>query len=546
MEKKYKSAIGYLRVSTVDQANGTSLESQKDSIKNFCISKEIILLDIYVDTFSARNFKRPEFEKAYKFTKDNKGEIDLFLTRKTDRFTRDAKTGLGAFDEIAALNVEVNFVEEWINDIYSAQGRMILTLKMTFAEYERASINERTRLGERMSMKEGRYIKTPPNGYSRGKLPNGKSFIIPNNKALLVKELFEDYSTGLFTQMDLVKRYNLKGLKISKTSISRILENNLYTGYIDLKKHSIAPYTLIKGLHQEIISKELFYKAQEVKNGKNRMIKKIRPKNSDFPLSGFMKCACCGNSMYGSKSNNGKNKKITREYSFYRCSKNCKEQSYKPELVHDELLKKLASIKPSKEIMELFKQILIDEYYETLSQKRSLSESIDYKITQIENQQLQLVEKYTIGKIEEVFYEKIMENKKLELMNLKLEKYKYGDYQTDLDKYLVFGLTVLSNLDNFYKNASVDVKTQLLGSYFTDKLIFEKNKFRTLPFNEVILLLCKYNKGLEDLKKETGDDFSINSRLVLGTGLEPVRPLQSLDFKSSVSTNFTTQAVNRT
>ena len=33
------------------------------------------------------------------------------------------------------------------------------------------------------------------------------------------------------------------------------------------------------------------------------------------------------------------------------------------------------------------------------------------------------------------------------------------------------------------------------------------------------------------------------SFLVLGTGLEPVRPLQSLDFKSSVSTNFTTQAV---
>jgi hypothetical protein len=29
---------------------------------------------------------------------------------------------------------------------------------------------------------------------------------------------------------------------------------------------------------------------------------------------------------------------------------------------------------------------------------------------------------------------------------------------------------------------------------------------------------------------------------VLGTGLEPVRPLQSLDFKSSVSTNSTTQA----
>ncbi len=525
MTKKYKTAVGYLRVSTVEQGNGTSLESQMESIKNFCLSNEIILLATFIDTFSGKNFKRPEYEKAYKLLQENKDEIELFLTIKIDRFTRDLKTGIETFDEIKKLGIEVNFVDEWIDNINSAEGRMVMSLKMTFAEYERASINERTRLGERMAMKSGRYIKTPPHGYSRGRLPDGKAFIIPNDKAIYIKELFEDYSTGLFPQMELVKKFKLKGLSLSKTSISRLLENILYTGHIDLKKHKIAPYTLIKGLHKEIISEELFNKAQEIKNGKNRMIKKIRPKNSDFPLSGFMKCSCCGNTMYGSKSNNGKNKTITREYSFYRCSKNCKEQSYKPELVHNELLKNLASITPSKEVYELFKQILIDEYKDTMAEKYLLSGSIDNKISQIDNEQMLLVEKYVQGKIEEDFYNKLMSKKKTELLELKKEKYKYEDIQVDLDKYMSFGLTILSNLDKFYEKASIEVKVQLLGSYFDDKLIFEKNKFRTLPFNNIILLLCKYNKGLEGLKKETGEDFSINSRLVLRAGLEPARTL---------------------
>ena len=79
---------------------------------------------------------------------------------------------------------------------------------------------------------------------------------------------------------------------MSKTSISRILDNILYTGIIDLKRFNIAPYTQIKGLHEAIISEELYYKVQDVKSGRNRMVKKIRPKNPDFPLSAFMNCSC--------------------------------------------------------------------------------------------------------------------------------------------------------------------------------------------------------------------------------------------------------------
>jgi hypothetical protein len=105
------------------------------------------------------------------------------------------------------------------------------------------------------------------------------------------------------------------------------------------------------------------------------------------------------------------------------------------------------------------------------------------------------------------------------LIELKLRKNEFNNYNEDLNKLLSFGLNIVSNLDDFYKKADVEVKVLLLGSYFTEKLIFEKNKFRTLPFNEVISLLCRYNRDFHRLKKETGVDLKINSRYVPQTGL---------------------------
>ena len=542
-EKKYRTAIGYLRVSTAEQGNGSSLETQKESIKNLCYNKNILLLDIYVDMFSGKDFERPNFKKAYDYIKENKADVDLFLTKRVDRYTRDTFTALEAQNKLNKLGVEVNFVDDWLDDINSPQGNMITTIKYAISTYERALILERSRIGTNHALRSGRYIKTPPQGYIMGKLPNGKAIIQQNKNAHLINELFIDYSTGLYSQIELVKKFNLKGLKISKTSISRILENVLYAGLIDLKKHNISPYYTITGLHEPIISEELFYKVQDIKDGKNRMIKKVRPKNSNFPLSAFMVCSCCGKAMYGSTSNNGKKKKNVREYSFYRCKNNCKEQSYKPEFVHEEFLKQLSKIKPSKGVSKLFEQILIDEYENHLKEQKGTLSSIENKINEIEKNQLSIVEKFGIGKIPEELYTKVMLKMTQELSELKLEKSKFGDYKKDLNKYVSFGLTIITNLDYFYDKAPIEVKTKLLGSYFNDKIVFEKNKFRTLPFNEILLLLCKYNKGYETFENKKGGFFLEASQSVLGTGLEPVRPLQSLDFKSSVSTNFTTQAV---
>ena len=518
-EKKFKTAIGYLRVSSLGQQNqGTSLESQKESIRNFCLNKGIILLNTFVETYSGKDFERPEFNKAYNFLLENKGEIDLFLTMKIDRFTRDTHTGLATYDKITNLGVEVNYVDDWIVDSGSAQSRMIMTVKMTFAEFERNTIIERTRLGERTAIKAGRYIKTPPSGYSRALLSNGKKGIEPNGKAELIKNLFEDYSTGIYSQDELLKKYTLKGLSLSKSSISRTLENILYTGYIDLKKHNIPPYNLVKGLHEPIISEELFNKVQDVKNGKNNKTQKIRKKNPEFPLNTFLYCSNCGSPMRGSASNNGKNK--TKQYLFYRCANNCGE-AYKPELVHSVFYKTISEIKPSAGVIELFKTILIDEYENYTNQRMVTYKSIESKIDDFKKQQMTLTDKYINGKIDDEIYDSFIQKLKQEIFHLQIEKENHESINSDLNKFISFGLTFVTNIDMFYKNASIEIKTKLLGSYFNDKLFFSKNKFRTLPFNEAILLITKFNKGLEGLKKEKGELFSKFSHSVHRVGIEP-------------------------
>ena len=515
--KEYKTAIGYVRVSTIDQEKGTSLDTQKERIETFCRHSGIPLLEVFEDKSSGKNFNRPAFEKAYEYLKQNKGYIDLFLCMKADRFTRDTQTGLEMIAKIRNLGVEVNYVDEWLDNTNSAQGELMQTMKLIFATYERRLINERTRLGERQALKSGRYIKTPPSGYCMGKI-NGKACIVPNQKAPLIKQLFEDYATGLYPQSDLIRKYNCKGLNLSKSSISRTLENILYAGFIDLKKFNIEPYTQIKGQHQPIISEELFYQSQAIKTGKNRMQKKVRPKNADFPLSAFMICPICGSPIYGSTSNNGKAKKITREYSFYRCSKNCQGQSYKPELIHKALLKELHSTKPSPEIAELFKRILIDEYKEHQQANITTQKEIEMKLRGIENKQLNLTELRIEGKVQEDIYEKLFEKMKTEQRDLQIQKSKYGEYEKDLDKYVSFGLTLLSNMDVFYDKSPINTKIQLLGSYFTQKLIFENGKFRTLPFNDTIKLIYNYNKELRQSKNKAGSLFLENFPLCTRSG----------------------------
>ena len=99
-------------------------------------------------------------------------------------------------------------------------------------------------------------------------------------------------------------------------------------------------------------------------------------------------------------------------------------------------------------------------------------------------------------------------------------------------------MSLLSNLDFHYRQASAYVRKKLLGSIFTGKLVFEDGKYRTTGLNEAVALIGLFQKELGNKKAE---HLAISDKTfgnVPRIGLEPTH-LAAPEPKSGVSTNFT-------
>ena len=112
-----------------------------------------------------------------------------------------------------------------------------------------------------------------------------------------------------------------------------------------------------------------------------------------------------------------------------------------------------------------------------------------------------------------------------------------------MSDYIEFGLSLMQNLELFFKQADALVKNKLMSSILEEKIEFDGQKYRTPKFKEGFQYIYNNIKELEVLEIKKGDDFSNISPSVLGAGLEPARPQWSLDFKSNVSTNSTIRAI---
>ena len=60
---------------------------------------------------------------------------------------------------------------------------------------------------------------------------------------------------------------------------------------------------------------------------------------------------------------------------------------------------------------------------------------------------------------------------------------------SDYIRYLDFGFSYLQNLDRAYVSGNTTLKNQILCSIFSEKLVFEKNKYRTPVYQEGLSLI---------------------------------------------------------
>jgi DNA invertase Pin-like site-specific DNA recombinase len=137
---------GYARVSTAGQANdGNSLEAQEKTLKEH--GTEII----YSDSFTGTKLERPDFSELLAALQNG----DTLIVTKLDRIARSLMEGNALVNSLLERNVRVHILNLGVMDNTPA-SKLIRNIFLSFAEFERDMIVERTQEGKELArMREG-------------------------------------------------------------------------------------------------------------------------------------------------------------------------------------------------------------------------------------------------------------------------------------------------------------------------------------------------------------------------------------------------------
>lgn len=518
------NVILYCRVSTDEQAEkGFSLNYQEESLIKYCAYKGYNVLRIFREDHSAKNFNRPKWEELKAYVKANKKAVNMILVTRWDRFSRNVEQALRQMREFESAGIEINSSEQYL-DRDNSDNKMVLSIYLTAGEVERDKISQRTALGTYQAKCEGYYAHRAPFGYSSQQEGNRiqrngqqvkRTKLIPNENGHYVSEAFRAVSLGIEPAEVVRKRLNLQGMKLGKSSFNLMLKNIIYAGKIIVPEFKKETAKLVDGVHAPLTDLETFLKVQDVfQNKKWRYLRKPE-KEDDFPLRNFIVCECCGQNLTASYSK-GRNAK----YGYYHGRHQCKTRVRK-EKAEDTVVQLLSGLKINSNINSLFVEILKDSANELNGNK---SKELLLKKTRYDEIQTQLTnadELFLSGKMPSDRYNITVERYNAELMQLELELEVLEQIDGDISENIETGIMLLENLDQMFYESDNEGKKMILGSLFTEKLIFGNEMCRTTEVNEVIRILTRNGKVFESTDKKKAVNFDSFSVIVPGVGIEP-------------------------
>jgi site-specific DNA recombinase len=201
-------------------------------------------------------------------------------------------------------------------------GRLTLNILLSFAQFERELIGERTRDKMSAARRKGKWVGGyPVLGYDVD--PAGGRLLVNESEAERVRQIFaffEQYRSAILTLTEIdrrgwtLKRWTPKsgkfraGAPFAQHSLRRLLTNVLYTGAICHKGHQYP------GEHGAIIDIGTWKRVQALLKHPSALASGRKRNKHNALLSGLLYCEACGTRMVYSYSG-----KIDRRYPYYVC-----------------------------------------------------------------------------------------------------------------------------------------------------------------------------------------------------------------------------------
>lgn len=170
---------GYARVSTVRQMkNGNSIEEQTAKL-TAAGAQEII-----TDSYTGTKMERPQFTALLERLQPG----DTLIVTKLDRFARTAVEGGAIVRDLHERGVTIHILNMGIADS-TPMGKLMVTMLLAFAEFERDMIVERTQGGKAIAKANGKRVDGRPKKYTPVQMEHALSLLEAGNSYSQVEKM---------------------------------------------------------------------------------------------------------------------------------------------------------------------------------------------------------------------------------------------------------------------------------------------------------------------------------------------------------------------
>ena len=320
-----KTAVIYARYSSSNQTE-QSIEGQLRVCHEFAERENILILDTYIDrAMTGTNDNRADFQRMIKDS--SKREWSYVIVYKLDRFSRDKYATAVHKKTLKDNGVKLLSATECIPD--TPEGIIMESLIEGMGQYYSEELSQKVRRGMNETRQKGNFTGGHLlYGYS----VENKKVIIDEEKAEIVRYIFEQYSVGVYVE-DIIADLTAKGVynrgkPFARNTVYKMLKNEKYSGIYRLGDE------VFENMYPQIVTPKTFEIVRE-KVKVNQYGK--RSLDVVYLLRNKMKCGYCGQSINAEcgTSKNGKRKH------YYKCFGRKRNSGCKKKMIQKDLLEKL-------------------------------------------------------------------------------------------------------------------------------------------------------------------------------------------------------------
>jgi len=467
-----KKAVLYLRVSSKEQLEGSSIETQEKICTDYALKNNFEIDKIFIEKGeSAKTADRTELKAMLDYVGKNSKNLEAVIIYKVDRLARNTLDHAQVKLFFNRFSVKLISATENLED--TPVGRLIENQLAGFAQFDNEIRAERCKNGMLAAVKAGRYVWGAPRGYMNTG-GRGTSNIIPDKQEIvrLVRKIWVLIDTG-FSPEEARRAIIKEGLRsksdkpISKSQFHRMIRNKVYMGVID--KFGLT----IIGNFKAIVEPELFQRVLDKLNNNAKNIPIYKVDNEDFPLRGLATCNHCGKRLTASwsRGNGGK-------YAYYRCT-HCSGINYKRNDIESNFLQLLKEYSYKPELKEMLVKAIEANLEERNKSNQKRVREIERSLLQFKAKEKQIIEKNLSNVINDKLAKDILEENEEKISELTLELDKYKNNQFDLMKVVKHSLSVLEDMSGVWFRVDLDIKKRFQKFLFPEGLPYNGEKFGT-------------------------------------------------------------------